>query len=120
MKRFAPVVLVALLLGGCSSAASTYASPQALQEAYADAGGTCEDATDIPENLTSEGTHGVLCEDATALLVFDDETAQNRYVARIGESDSAQLSGERWMAIAIDDEVDLGEFSGELGGEVQD
>ncbi|PTL73808.1 hypothetical protein C1I63_13825 [Rathayibacter caricis DSM 15933] len=119
MKRFAPVVLVVLLLTGCAASSTTYASPQDLQEAYSDAGGTCDDATDVPESMTSEGTHGVFCEDATMLLVFDDETAQNRYVARIGESDAARLTGSRWMAIAISDEVDLDKFTGKLGGEVQ-
>lgn len=54
------------------------------------------------------------------LLVFDDETAQNRYLARTGENESARLAGERWMAIAIDDDTDLGEFRGELGGELRD
>lgn len=115
--KIAVVVSAALMLSGCSAKGSTYASPNALHDAYVKAGGPCQDKPEeIPEDMLSEGAHGLLClEDGVMamLVVFDDTKAKDRYIARVdtGDYDGEIIAGDRW-AIAGDKLPDLSALGG--------
>ncbi|WP_341942333.1 hypothetical protein [Microbacterium sp. LWH10-1.2] len=111
MKRTTPRVAATLALGilataltACSGAPASYSSPEALKSAYVDAGGACDKTLEVGEDMLSEGAHGVFC-GFTILIVFDDEDAKNRYLARTGDVESYTVSGERWLASGDDRDV---------------
>lgn len=106
------LVGAALMLTGCAGGATGYDSPEALQEAYVEAGGECANSTDLPESMVSEGAHSILCEDLSMLIVFDSTEAKDRYVARTGDSEQERVSGERWLVSG----ENVAELAGALGG----
>ncbi|MRH29933.1 hypothetical protein GH740_11530 [Microbacterium sp. SYP-A9085] len=109
----AGLVLAGLVLGlaACSGGAS-YSSPEALKDAYVDAGGSCDHPQDLPESMISEGAHAILCAPPMAMLfVFDSEDAKNRWIATTGDSDMYTVAGERW-AVAGEDKGIIDKLGG--------
>lgn len=105
MKRLhAGIVLVSILaLTGCGA---SYSSPEALEQAYVDAGGACKAPAEIPESMLSEGAHGVLCgPPMTFLIVFDSSEAKDRYLARTGDSELISYGGDRWIASSEESDI---------------
>lgn len=113
--KVAAIAVLALALAGCSQ--TTYASPNALHKAYVDAGGPCQESPEeIPESMLSEGSHGLLCIDdevMAMLVVFDDEKAKDRYIARVdtGDYEGEIIAGDRW-AVAGENLPDLSGMGG--------
>ncbi|MEO2134602.1 hypothetical protein [Microbacterium sp.] len=109
MKKLGSVAALlgaALLFAGCAAGGTTYASPQSLKDAYISAGGQCDNPQEIPEAMLSEGAHGILCaQPMTMLIVFDDKTSRDRYLARTGGSSLITFGGERWIAASESSEV---------------
>lgn len=106
------VAALAVALSACSGGATTYSSPEALKDAYVEAGGSCDDPIEVGEDMLSEGAHGIACTDPiTFLIVFDSQEAKDRYVARTGESDMVSYGGERWLASS-----ESGDVISKLGG----
>lgn len=107
------MAIAALTMTGCAATSATYASPEALHEAYVDAGGECADPQEVPESMVGDGAHALLCiENVTMLIVFDTADAKNRYLAQTGDVGEA-ISGERWAAVG----PGLHDLADTLGGE---
>ena len=107
MKKLgaAALLIAALALTGCSGA-STYSSPEALTDAYVEAGGECDNPKEVPEEMLSEGAHGMLCaQPLTMLIVFDSAEAKDRYLARTGDSELHSYGGDQWLASSESEEV---------------
>lgn len=120
MKRRLSVLALAsaLALPGCSGGAKSYPSPNALVDAYVEAGATCDDPTEVPEAMLSEGAHGLFCAaDGTMamLIVFDSQELRDRYVARVdtGDYDGEIIGGERWVVAG----EGIMDYADPLGGE---
>ena len=106
------LMLTALALAGCSAEGTTYSSPEALTDAYVEAGGECDNPQEVPEAMLSEGAHGVICaQPLTTLIVFDSEEDMDRYLARTGDVEMVSYGGERWVASG-----EVGDVVSKLGG----
>lgn len=116
MRRLGIVAVAGatLLLAGCAGGGASYSQPEQLADKYVEAGGTCSNPQDVPENMMSEGASTLLCEDLTFLIVFDSEENKNGYIAAIGDSESAVVGGDRWVAVG----EGVSDKAGALGGEV--
>lgn len=103
------IAALAVAITACSGGGATYSSPEALKQAYVDAGGSCDNEMEVGEDMMSEGAHGIICAQPVAMLiVFDSEEAKDRYLARtgeLGESDWVTYGGERWLATGEPEDV---------------
>lgn len=111
VKRIAGVtaalIVTTIALSGCGGN-TRFSSPEALRDAFVEAGGDCASENEVAEEMLSEGAHGIICgPPITMLIVFDSEDAKNRYLARSGDSDSPAYGGDRWVAISIDGATDV-------------
>jgi hypothetical protein len=98
LQKLAVVALTfTLALTGCTQV-KTYASPDQLKNAWVDAGGECDDATNVDETLLGDGANAIMC--------MPDVTIKD---------DVAGVSGDRWVAMI--DNPD--EYASKLGGKVQ-
>lgn len=104
----------ALLLTGCAGGGAIYSQPEQLAEKYIEAGGACSNPQDVPESMVGEGASTLLCDDLTFLIVFDSEESKNGYIAAIGDSESAVVGGDRWVAVG----EGVSDKAGALGGKV--
>jgi hypothetical protein len=116
LQKLAVVALTfTLALTGCTQV-KTYASPDQLKNAWVDAGGECDDATNVDETLLGDGANAIMCmPDVTMLIVFDSQEQLNSYLAATIKDDVAGVSGDRWVAMI--DNPD--EYASKLGGKVQ-
>jgi len=67
-KRGVVTLALTLALSGCTQS-QTYSSVDQLKDAWVDAGGDCDESTDLESSLVSEGADAILCTPGIIMLI---------------------------------------------------
>ncbi|WP_240372875.1 hypothetical protein [Brevibacterium zhoupengii] len=126
MKRvlnLAAVVVMAGFLGGCGPGESggNFEDVDELREAFADAGGTCDDwnQTDTVAGALQSGE----CSSTSQLSVFKDASGVQYQITEVKKSDRAEgmgdwLTGENWIIATDGSTENATDLQAEFGGQV--